>query len=108
MSEPLDRAEVMRQLEILAATKTGEMIPDFLSKPNGWGEALSELAAAAARLIPDPRIVFDASRDVVTICGINYAMALFEHMGCGPSDKLFRIVDRGDGVVTIQMIEAAP
>lgn len=35
----------------MAATKTGDPIPDFLDSPNGWGEALSELAAAAADLI---------------------------------------------------------
>jgi hypothetical protein len=57
--EILPRDEVLRRPKVLAGTKTGEPIPDFLSTPNGWGELLSALAARAAELIREMDETFD-------------------------------------------------
>jgi hypothetical protein len=58
----LTRDAVLRRLEVLAAAKTGDPIPDFLPT-NDWGKPLSALAARAAELIfkregllPDPEV----------------------------------------------------
>jgi hypothetical protein len=40
----LSRDEVLNRLEILAGTKTGDPMPDWLA-PNGWGTALAARAA---------------------------------------------------------------
>jgi hypothetical protein len=57
--EILSEEEALRRLKVLAGTKTGEPIPDFLSTPNGCGELLSALAARAAELIREMDETFD-------------------------------------------------
>lgn len=49
MGDEALKGDVLDQLKELAATKTGHPIPPVLcTHPNGWGAALSELAAKAA------------------------------------------------------------
>lgn len=44
----MTREEILRRLDILAETKPGMPLPEFLRTPNGWGPPISELAQAAA------------------------------------------------------------
>lgn len=105
-AEVVSRAEVLRRLEMLAAARPGGPIPDFLATPNNWGESLSALAAHAAEIIrrgTDPRIEME-SGDVVKICGIRYSMGLFHHIGFGPTNQFYQIVERRqDGLAIIRV-----
>lgn len=53
------------------------------------------------------QVDIDADQEFVTICGIKYAFSLFQAWGEHGLDHkaLFRIVERADGVITIEVRE---
>ena len=53
MTIQFERSDVIRKLRVIASTRFGDPIPNFLLAPGGWGDRLSELAAVAADLIEE-------------------------------------------------------
>ena len=47
---------------------------------------------------------YNLFRDIWNIEGLQFSGELMRHFGYG-SDELFRIIERGDGVITIQKVE---
>lgn len=43
---------LIEKLQVLADTKTGDPIPEFMNGPGGWGEPLSALCREAIAAIP--------------------------------------------------------
>jgi hypothetical protein len=51
----------------------------------------------------DFAVTIDRQKQIITICGINYAFDLFRGLGFKINpEAFFQIVERGDGVVTIR------
>lgn len=49
----------------------------------------------------------DRERQVITIQGVPYSFALFDHMAFGPTNRLYRVVERrDDGVITIETFQS--
>jgi hypothetical protein len=51
---------------------------------------------------PASDVQIDPEGKIITIFGIRYAMDLFKHMGLGPLNQPFELVNRADGVVTVR------
>lgn len=54
--------------------------------------------------VPD-WISYDPNTDVLTIHGVRYAQGVFAGLGLGPTGRLLKIIERKDGVVTLQSID---
>jgi len=51
--------------------------------------------------MPILKFSYDEERDIFTINGIRYAGRLFRFFGAAPEGRLFEILKREDGAVTI-------
>lgn len=52
----------------------------------------------------EAQIGIDYSGRIIEIYGIRYALDLFKHIGMAAIGSRFEIIDRGDGVVTLQSL----
>jgi hypothetical protein len=52
----------------------------------------------------DNTISYDDQTDIVEIYGVRYAASLFRQLTIGPIGSTFRLVQREDGMVTLQSL----
>jgi hypothetical protein len=92
-----EKDRLMRSLEAIEG--------HLCERPPRVGDALFIVECIKATLDHDSdfAVTINRQKQIITICGINYAFDLFRGLGFKINpEAFFQIVERGDGVLTIR------